>query len=476
MASAEAAPLAQVGGLGDVLRALPSALRRYGLVVRRFLPAYGCVDRTGFEYEDAGLSVPLGRSRVPVRFLSRTEPDGVHTSLVECEQMFGREGIYGPRGGLYADNARRFTLFSRAVCERARRADSPPDILHTHDWHTALLPLFVRFTGPWRRRPRTILTIHNLGYQGRFDASVLDLLSLEPPLRAHLFRPEGIEYYGDVNFLKAGLLYADRITAVSPTYAREIQTPAHGFGLDGVVRQRARDLVGILNGADYEIWNPASDAHLPHRYSSARIKGKADAGRVLRQRMRLRTVDRPLLGVVSRLVHQKGIDVLTEAAPSLLGTGADLAVLGSGDPDLVRALVKLRRRYFNRVGLHVGYHEALSHLVLAGSDVLLIPSRYEPCGLVQMHALKYGTIPIVHRTGGLADTVREQRELPGRGTGFVFDDLTSHSLMRTVRRALSLWVGNPAGWRALQRRAMAEDFSWTRAATRYADLYRERLH
>lgn len=469
--ASEAKPLAQTGGLADVLRALPAALARLGHAVRRFLPAHGCIDRAGFLPEDADLDVPLGSRHVPVRFLSRTGPDGVVTTLVECGELFGREGIYGPPGEEYPDNARRFTLLSRAVCERARRSGKPPDILHAHDWHAALLPLFTRFGAPWRRRPGTVLTIHNLGYQGHFGASELEWLSLPARTRGRLFRPDGIEFYGGVNFLKAGILYADRITTVSPSYAKEILGEPFGCGLDGVLRTRAADLAGILNGADYEVWNPAADPHLPRAYGPESLEGKEESRAAVRAALQLPPAGRAILGVVSRLARQKGIDVVVEAAPALLEEGADLAILGAGDVSLGRALEELHRRRPDRVGLFLGFNEQLSHLITAGSDLLLVPSRYEPCGLSQMHAMRYGTLPVVHRTGGLGDTVRDAEEDPARGTGFVFDGLTSERLVETVRRALDLRRADPATWRRLQQRAMAEDFSWAKAARRYVDLY-----
>ncbi len=471
MAASEVAPLAQTGGLGDVLRALPPALTLQGFAVRRFLPAYGSIETRGFSREDVNLAVPLGPTRLPVRFLSRAEPDGVVTTLIENDECFGREGIYGPPAGEHRDNARRFALFSRAVCEYAARAAHGPDILHLHDWHAALVPLFVRFACSFGRGPRTVLTIHNMGYQGRFGREEADWLSLGPAALAEVFRPEGIEDHGGINLLKAGLIYADRVTAVSPTYAREIMTPEGGSGLDAVLRRRSDGVVGILNGADYDLWNPAADPHLPRLFERGALEWKVACRRVLRQELGLSPGDRPILGVVSRLVQQKGIDLVTQAAPALLEAGADLALLGSGDAAIISDLERLRRDRPERVGLRTSYDERLAHLIVGGSDLLLLPSRYEPCGLTQMHALRYGTIPVVRRTGGLADSVRDVGEDPERGTGFVFDGLSADDLAAAVRRALALRGSGHATWRAMQQRAMAEDFSWARAAAHYAELY-----
>jgi starch synthase len=475
MAAAEAAPYAQTGGMGDVLRALPAALSRAGAQVEVLLPAYGRIDRSSFEHEDVNLAVPLGPARVPVRFLGRRAAEGPRVVLVECEEMFAREGLYGPPGGEYADNARRFALFCRAIAERARRAAQPPDILHLHDWQAALVPLFTRFTGGWSRPPRTLLTIHNLAYQGSFAGEEADWLSLRPGAFAEVFRADGLEDHGRINFLKAGLAWADRLTTVSPGHAREILTPEHGWGLEPILRRRSGDLSGILNGADYSLWSPAADRHLPRPYDARSLAARQASARALRERLDLPASARPILGVVSRLVHQKGIDILLQAVPALLEAGADLAVLGAGEGDLERGLAKLRAAAPERVGLKLGYDEPLSHLVVAGSDLLLVPSRYEPCGLVQMYALRYGTPPVAHRTGGLADTVRDVREDPAAGTGFLFSGLSAESLAATVRQALEMRRADPERWRRLQERAMAEDFSWDRAAAAYLDLYRRMI-
>lgn len=472
MISAEAAPLAHTGGLGDVLRALPVALARRGLGVRRFLPAYGRIDRAGFAAEELNLAVPLGPARTPVRFLSRREPGGLTTTLVECEELFAREGIYGPPGGDYPDNARRFTLLCRAVAERARRAERRPDVLHAHDWPAALVPLFCRHAIPWEGpRPRTVLTIHNVAYQGCYPGSEMDWISLREGAREEVFRAEGIEDRGGINFLKGGLACADALTTVSPTHAREILTPELGSGLDGLLKRRAAGLRGILNGADYEVWDPSRDPHLPRAYGPDDLEARREAARVLRGELGLPASSRPLVGALGRLVHQKGIDVFVAAAPALLEAGADVAILGAGDPALEEEVRGLPRRHPERAGVFIGYHEPLAHRLVAGCDLLAVPSRYEPCGLVQMHALRYGTVPVVHRTGGLADTVRDEDGSPGRGTGYVFAGLTPESLAGTVRRALERLRSDPVGWRALQRRAMAEEFSWDRAATEYERLY-----
>ena len=473
MAAAEAAPVAQTGGLADVVRALPAALARRGHHVRVFLPAYGRIDRESFDYlpDEDHLDVALGIGRVPVRFLSRPQSDGVRLTLVQCEELFGRDGLYGTPDGDYPDNARRFALFAAAVTTLAARAPRTPDILHGHDWHAALLPLYARHLVPFPgRRPATVQTIHNMGYQGRFGTREVEWLAPRGARRDALLEGGSLEHDGDLNYLKASIVHADRLTAVSPRYAWEITTREGGFGLHALAWTRRGDLSGILNGADYERWDPSRDPNLPERYDASTLeRGKEAARTALHKAFGLG--DRPIVGVVSRLVGQKGIDLLLVAAPQLLRAGADLVVLGAGEQPIVDGLEGLRAAHPDRVGLFIGFDDALAHRVVAGSDLLLVPSRYEPCGLVQMHALRYGTIPIVRRTGGLADTVRDEGESPGRGNGFLFDDIDPGALAHAAQRALILRSRDADAWRALQQRAMAEDFSWDRSAAAYEEVY-----
>jgi starch synthase len=317
-----------------------------------------------------------------------------------------------------------------------------------------------------------VLTLHNVGYQGRCDASDLAWLALDRDVAARALRPGILEDHGGLNLLKAGIACADRIAAVSPTYAREIRTPEGGFGLHETLRARGDAVTGILNGADYDVWDPRRDPHLPHPYGPGDPAPKAEAARALRSAFGLPKSDRPILGVVSRLVHQKGIDLVPAAAKELLEAGADLAVLGTGEPEIAEALRRLRDARPDRVGLRLEFSEALAHLVTAGSDLFLLPSRYEPCGLTQMHALRYGTIPVARRTGGLADTIRDETASPGRGNGFLFDAVAASDLAEAARRALALRASAPDAWHSLKLRAMAEDFSWDRAAGEYEALYR----
>ena len=478
MAAAEVAPWAQTGGLADVLRALPPALARRGHQVKILLPAYGGIDREGFAYDPAEdhLDVPVGIARVPVRTVSRRLAEGVTLTLLVNEELFGRRGYYGAGGSDFPDNPRRFACLAAATVALAARAARAPDVLHGHDWHAGLLPLLARAAPAWRggRPPASVHTIHNMGYQGHFADRDIDWVAPPGRLRDAVFRTEGIEYRGGINYMKAGLLYADRVTAVSPRYAWEVTTVEGGFGLHDVARGRGGALSGILNGADYERWDPARDRHLAEPYDARTLERKEASRRALRAAFGLgdEAPGRPILGVVSRLVDQKGIDLVLEASPWLLRDGADLVVLGSGDPRIVEGLENLRRLHPQRVGIFIGFNEPLSHQVVAGSDLLLIPSRYEPCGLVQMHAMRYGTLPVVHRTGGLADTVRDEGEHPGQGTGFVFDGAHAGALAHAVERAVAMRAGAPEAWEALRRRAIAADFSWDRSALEYEALYR----
>jgi starch synthase len=318
------------------------------------------------------------------------------------------------------------------------------------------------------------MTIHNMGYLGRYPAAVAEWLSLGRTATDRLMRPDGIEFHGDVSLLKAGLVYADAITAVSPSYAREIQTPEFGFGLDGLMRHRAGSLQGILNGCDYHVWNPATDPHIPAAFDIDDMAGKSRAREELLTRLAIGARDTPIVGVLGRLAHQKGIDLLVEAAPRIIASAA-LAIVGSGEAPLESSLGALRAGRPDRVGLHLGYSDPLAHLLVAGADLVVLPSRYEPCGLVQMNAMRYGTLPVVHPVGGLADTVIDETAAPGRGTGFHLAELSASGLARAVARALTMRATERPRYEEMMRRAMRQDFSWARAADAYLALYRRLL-
>jgi starch synthase len=476
--AAELYPWVKTGGLGDVMSALPPALRALGTDVRLVLPGFT-------EFLDALALTEIARLRTPfaverVRIaLARLSDSPVAAYLVDHPAFYDRPGTpyQAPDGSDWPDNHRRFALLGWAAAALAQGADPEwrPDLLHGHDWHAGLAPAYLRAQGA---AVPSVFTVHNLAYQGFFPASLFGDLALPPGF----FATDGVEFYGGLAFIKAGLFYADRLTTVSPTYAREIQTPAFGVGLDGLLRTRAGDLTGILNGVDPAVWSPENDPFLPVPYSADDddLADKADAKEALTRRFGLDEVakDGPLFGAVTRLTPQKGLDLLLAALPGLLALGGRLVLLGSGDAGLEAGFRAAAQTYRGKVGVEIGYDEALSHLIIGGSDSILVPSRFEPCGLTQLFALRYGSPPVVRRTGGLADTVADATVASladGIATGFAFDDETPDALLGAVRRAVALY-SDRAAWRRLMRRAMTSDFSWTAAARQYQALYRELEH
>jgi starch synthase len=464
--TAELAPFAKTGGLADVSAALPRHLHRRGHDVRVFLPFYARIDTAGRVFRAVdnvqGVEVQLGAHRYRFSlFATRLPGSDLDVFLVSCPQLYGRQAIYTAD----PDEHRRFLLLGRAALESAQRMGFAPDVIHLHDWQTGLVPLTLRTRYSWDRlfaRTKTLLTIHNLMYQGQFRASVLDDTGLSDS--RHLFHQDQLAE-GKLNFLTTGILYADGLSTVSPTYAREIQTPEQGAGLDGLLRARSARLVGILNGVDYEEWSPEADRIIPHRFSRDDLAGKERDKEALCRAFRLRYDPRAqVAGIVSRLASQKGFELLGEAGPAVLARhDVRLAVLGSGEPRFEELFHNLERRFPGKVSFHKGFSNELAHLIEAGADLFLMPSRYEPCGLNQMYSLRYGTLPLVRRTGGLADTVDAQ-------TGFLFDDYVAHGLQGAWEHALRTWH-EPARWRHLQQNAMAKNYSWDTQVRRYEDVY-----
>jgi starch synthase len=451
----ECAPLTKTGGLGDVAAALPAALRSLGVDVRVLLPAYGALPGR----ELAAVEV-LGRK---CRILESKLPSGVPLYLLDCPELYVRNG--GPyqtgEGEDWPDNALRFGVLSRAAALLGGAA-SPlgwrPGVVHCNDWPTALTPVYLEREAD---AAASLLTVHNLAFQGLFEPSALPALELPQSD----FSVERLEFYGRLSFLKGGLACADAVTTVSPTYAGEIQTEALGCGLDGLLRQRRDDLYGILNGIDTAIWDPAGDALIAAPYDAATLDAKRANKAALQRRMQLRVDEGvPLLGMVGRLTHQKGIDLVLAAAEDLAGLPAQLVVLGKGDRAHEHALAALAARHPGNVAVAAGFNEELAHLIEAGADLFLMPSRFEPCGLNQMYSQRYGTPPVAHATGGLSDTIADGE------TGFLFDRPERAALLAAVRRALAA-RSEPRRWREIQRAGMARDFSWTEPARRYADLY-----
>ena len=471
--SSEVAPFAKSGGLADVAFSLPKALSKLGHDARVFMPLYARIDRARY-----GLR-PLGPGPIEIRLLGQTVPFALLTAelpgteapvyFVDCPRFYGRPSLYTND----ADEPLRFLYFSRAVFEICQRLGFSPDILHANDWQTALVPLLKKTLYSWDQlfQPsRTVLTIHNIAYQGIAPAGVVQAIGLD----RGLFDPADLRA-GRVNLLKTGIVNAERLTTVSPTYALEIQTEAQGYGLDAVLRSRTRDLTGILNGVDYDEWDPRVDSHLAQKYSPADTSGKAACKSDLLRAYGLPEFpDLPLVGITSRLVWQKGFDIVAGAWWDLLQRPLRMVVLGSGEASVQDGLRQLALRAPDRFAVRFAYDEALAHKIMGGADLFLMPSRSEPCGLTQMYALRYGTIPIVRATGGLADTVEPFDAAGRKGTGFRFATPDGTGLVWALDQALAA-LRNARAWEALMRRAMEKDFSWERSARGYVDLYRRAI-
>jgi starch synthase len=472
-AASEVAPFAKTGGLADVSAALPRQLHRTGHDVRVFMPLYSTIDRTGHDFHrvDFAQNVEVRLGWKTYAFSLWTAPlpgSGPAVYFVDCPELYLRPEIYTSD----SDEPQRFALLGRAVFESCQRMGWAPDVLHANDWHTALLPLLRRTVYEWDhlfRKTRTVVAIHNIGYQGLFPAEVIADLGLSE--WRHLFDQEDLAA-GRVSFLKTGLIYADLVTTVSPTYAREIQTDGYGMGLAALLRARAESLIGILNGVDYDEWSPEKDRFIPHRFSRKRLAGKKKNKRYLLESLGLgKDAEPPLVGVVSRLVEQKGFDLCVPLLPEVLATSdLRMSVLGSGERKYEEFFTWLQDRFPQRVVFYRGHNNELAHLIEAGADMLLMPSRYEPCGLNQMFSLRYGTIPIVRKTGGLADSVRAFDPETGEGTGFVFDHFSPEGLRWALELALSTFRDRPA-WKQLVANAMAQNHSWENQADRYVEVY-----
>ncbi len=472
-ATPELAPWVKSGGLGDVSAALPAALRREGADVRVLVPGYPAVLRAFTQVRSITQLTSLGGALAPARLLEVERPDAVTAYVIDCPQYFQRPGsaYQDAQGRDWDDNYLRFALLSRvAALFGEARAPFPwrPDIINCHDWPTGLAPAYLHFS---RRSAATVMTVHNLAFQGLCDASRLRAIGLPPAAYAI----EGIEFYGSISYLKAGLVYADRITTVSATYAREIQTDEHGCGLGGLLRRRRGDLIGILNGIDTAAWNPATDRLIEARYDADHLGARSANKSALQRELGLSVkADVPLLGCVSRLTHQKGVDLLAECVPHVAALPAQLAILGTGEPELEEAFRDLARIFPGAVAAVTTFDETLAHRIEAGADIYVMPSRFEPCGLNQMYSLRYGAPPVVRATGGLADTVVSATPdalAAGTATGFAFGDAQASALLRALYRAVAAWRDGSV-WAALQRTGMAQDWSWQRSARKYLSLFR----
>ncbi len=475
-ATPEAHPLIKTGGLADVSGALPKALKNLRHDVRILLPAYRSVVNQA-ENIAVVSTLMLDSMQEPVRILETRLPGSqVKAYLVDAPEYFDREGnpYVGPDGHDWPDNAQRFALFCRAIVEIAQdRAglDWRPDLVHCNDWQTGLVPALLNLE---TTRPATLFTIHNLAYQGLFDWDTFAALNL-PKTWWHF---DGVEFHGRLSFIKGGLVFADHITTVSPTYAREILTPEFGYGLEGLLTHRQDRLHGILNGVDYKIWSPNQDPYLEHHFNGRSLAGKAQMKAALQKEFKLTVKDDiPLLAHIGRLVDQKGVDLILDCLPHIMSKRAQLIILGSGQAQLEEALRKASQRYPKQLGIRIGYDEALSHRIEAGADMFLMPSRFEPCGLNQIYSLRYATLPIVRRTGGLADSVIDATDKTlsdGTATGIQFESADSQSLCAAVDRACQLFRKLPV-WKRVITQGMRQDFSWKKSAQQYVALYEQAI-
>jgi starch synthase len=479
MIAAEAAPYVKVGGLGDVVGALPRALEKLGAEVTVIIPAYGNTAAGTSQAEPCtgipGFDISLGSFTEYASVFQTSMPGSdVGVYLIGSRRYFERGGVYDDpfTGEGYADNMERYVFFMKAALELILRLPDSFDIIHCHDSHAALIPGLIKenYGGAEKlARARTIFTIHNLAYQGNCPPDALDLAGIAPR-RFYPFSP--FEFWGQVNFMKAGIMFADDVTTVSPTYAEEIQKPELGFGLEGVLRERKAHLHGIINGIDYDEWNPETDPFIAERFSANKLSGKTVCKRDILEYFNLgggRDIKSvPLIGIISRLANQKGFDLIAEAIPVIVELNMFLVILGTGQQYYNELVREIAARHPGKIAARLAFDNSLAHKIEAGCDMFLMPSRYEPCGLNQLYSLRYGTIPIVHRTGGLADTV-----IPydgNNGTGFGFTEYSARALAQSIREAISVY-SNPFAWMNLVRRAMAEDWSWESSAKRYMALY-----
>ncbi len=457
--------MAKTGGLADVVGALPAALHTLGDEVAVVIPRYRSVDLKGARRVYDRLAIFLGVDRYDCSIYLAPEENTVY--LVDCPELYERDGFYGDAGLDFPDNHIRFAVLARAAFTVARYLFRT-DILHCHDWQAGLVAPYLLTTfssDPTFLGVKTLFTVHNLGYQGLFPKTVLPEIALDPKL----FRPDGLEFFGQLAYIKGGIAFADALNTVSPTYAREIQTPEFGFGLDGALRARANVLTGILNGVDYRDWNPETDPLIPARYSADDLSGKRICKEQLLSEMGLpaAAVDQPLLGVVSRFTRQKGTELIAEILPELVSDGMNLVAVGTGEPEYEEALTRMAAEYPGQVAIRIAFENSLAHRIEAGADIFLMPSRYEPCGLNQIYSLRYGTVPVVHATGGLDDTIED-------GTGFKFREYSAGAFLAAVREA-ALAFADREGWKARMIRGMEKDFSWKQSASAYSALYRQLL-
>ncbi|MBA4392542.1 MAG: glycogen synthase GlgA [Desulfobacca sp.] len=475
-ATSEISPFSRAGGLADVSQALPIALARMGHDIFIVSPKYRQARnvKPAIKNLNTTLEVPISWMKKSAQVYQSGPKDKVTVYLIGRDDLYDREGLYGSEYGDYQDNAERFIFFSRAVLELTLALDLKPDIIHCNDWQTGLVPVFLKnlyAQAPSLRSTASLFTIHNLGYQGLFWHYDLHLTGLS----WELFTPQALEFFGKLNLMKGGIVYADILNTVSPNYRKEILTPANGFGLDGVLKTRENDLYAVLNGVDYTIWDPAKDLLLAAPYTSSTLENKRVCKSRLQDLFHLKKKGEiPVVAIISRLLDRKGLDLVTRILPRLMESEMELILMGKGLEQYQNWALEMVEKYPGLIGLEMGHNESLAHQIQAGADMLLMPSLYEPCGLDQLYALKYGTIPIVRAVGGLEDTVVDYNSHSDQGTGFKFKEYEWEKLLQTIQRALAVYRDKPR-WKRLIQRAMNQDFSWEKSAAQYEWLYKKAL-
>ncbi|MDD8017282.1 MAG: glycogen synthase GlgA [Bacteroidota bacterium] len=481
--TSEVEPFAKTGGLADVSGALPQIIKELGHEIRIMMPRYGTISERKFKLHDVirlrEISIPFGNEsktgHVNSSFISNLKAK-VQVYFLANSDFYNRAGLYTNPDTKkdYSDNDLRFIFFCRGVLETLKKLGWQPDIIHCNDWQTGLIPAYVKTMykdDPFFKNVKTVFTVHNLGYQGSFPAQAFDKTGLP----GKVFTMDGVEFYGNLNFMKAGLVYADVITTVSEKYAEEITTsPEYGFGMEGILKKRKKDLHGIINGIDYNVWNPETDPHVDQRYDIKSLEGKEQNKIALCKKFGLEYhAGTPVIGCITRLVDQKGIDLIKEIADDMLKMDIQFVMIGIGEKRYHDYFESLKKKYPKKAGIVFGMSEEIAHMIEAGSDMYLMPSRYEPCGLNQLYSLKYGTVPIVRATGGLDDTIQDVTS-SGGGTGFKFKKYDSKELLKTIHRAVKTYKDQKT-WQKIMRNGMAKDFSWESSAKKYINLYRHLL-
>ncbi len=479
-ASPEIVPFAKTGGLADVSGALPKALEKLGEDVTAIMPKYRAVDdkKFGLEYTGKNIQVPISNrieeAKIYKGYINRQKTD-IPIYFIDKKEYYDRPYLYGTPAGDYPDNAERFIYFDRAILETCKTIGLKPDVIHCNDWQTGMVPVYLKTLykdDPFFKDTSTLFTVHNLGYQGLFWHLDMHLTNLG----WDIFSPDGIEFYGKINILKGGLVYSDAITTVSKTYSQEIQTKEYGCGLDGVLRKRKDDLYGVVNGIDYEEWNPATDKYLSAKYLKENLSGKWDCKKDLLNIYGLKaSKEVPVLSVISRLADQKGFDLIAEIMDELMKLDVQFVLLGTGEDKYHKLFEDIGKKYPSKAGIKIGFDNALAHKIEAGADMFLMPSRYEPCGLNQLYSLKYGTIPIVRATGGLNDTIENYDPVRKSGNGFKFTEYSSKTLLTTIKTAVDFYR-DKSQWNRLMINAMGEDFSWSHSAREYVELYKKAVN